>query len=103
MAQWHRAAALDDIWEGAPLGLEVGGQPVALYRFGDEVHCVGDICPHQKNVKLSGGFLDGNTIECPMHQSCFDVKTGKVLSPPAREDIPVFAVRIEDGVVFVEI
>jgi len=103
MAQWHRAAALDDVWEGAPLGVEVAGKTIALYRFGEEVHCAGDLCPHQEGVKLSGGYLDGDTIECPMHQSCFNVKTGKVLGPPAREDIPVFPVKIEDGQVFVEL
>lgn len=102
MAQWHRACAADDVWEGAPLAVTVEGKAVALYRFGEEVHAVGDMCPHQEDVKLSDGYLDGETIECPMHQSCFNVKTGKVLGPPAREDIPVFKVRIEDGQVLVE-
>lgn len=103
MAQWHCAGALDDVWEGAPLAVTLGEAPIALYRFGDEVHAVGDICPHQKDVKLSGGYFDGETIECPMHQSCFNVKTGQVLSPPARDDLPVFKVRIEGGKVFVEV
>jgi len=74
-----------------------------VYAVTDEIHAVGDFCPHQKNVRLSEGFLDGDTIECPMHQSCFNVKTGAVLSPPAREGLPVFKVRIEDGQVLVEI
>jgi len=103
MAQWHRATALDEVWEGAPLALDIAGTAVALYRFAGEVHCVGDFCPHQANVRLSGGFLDGESIECPMHQSCFNVKTGKVLGPPAQDDIPTYPVRIEDGVVFVQI
>jgi len=103
MTQWHCASALEEVWEGAPLAVDVHGQAVALYRFGDEIHAVGDFCPHQKNVRLSEGFLDGDTIECPMHQSCFNVKTGAVLSPPAREGLPVFKVRIEDGQVLVEI
>ncbi|HSH89805.1 MAG TPA: non-heme iron oxygenase ferredoxin subunit [Ramlibacter sp.] len=103
MSGWHKACALEEVWEGAPLGLEVEGRPIALYRFGDEVHAVGDICPHQKDVKLSEGFLDGDTIECPMHQSCFHVKTGKVLGPPAREDLPVYPVRVDNGQVLVEI
>ena len=103
MTAWHCASALENVWEGAPLAVMVDGQAVALYRFGDQVHAVGDLCPHQKDVKLSDGYLDGETIECPMHQSCFNVKTGKVQSPPAREDIPVFKVRIEDGNVMVEV
>ncbi len=103
MSDWHRAGALEDIWDGAPLAVELAGKSIALYRFGDEICAVGNICPHQSDVKLSDGYLDGDTIECPMHQSCFNVRTGKVLSPPAREDVPVFAIRIEDGQVMVEI
>jgi nitrite reductase/ring-hydroxylating ferredoxin subunit len=103
MTQWHRAAAVDDVPEDAPLALTVDGREIALYRLDDGIHAAGDICPHQKDVRLSGGYLDGATIECPMHQSCFDVRTGKVLGPPAREDIPVFRIRIEDGEVFVEV
>ncbi|MBU1361354.1 MAG: non-heme iron oxygenase ferredoxin subunit [Gammaproteobacteria bacterium] len=103
MADWHCAGNFDDVWEGVPLAVTVGGQEVALYKVGADVHATGNLCPHQKDVKLSDGYLDGDTIECPMHQSCFNIKTGKVLSPPAREDIPVFQVRVEDGKVFVEV
>lgn len=103
MTQWHRASALEDVWEGAPLPVTVEGCQIALYRFGDEVHAVGDLCPHQKDVKLSEGFLEGDTIECPMHQSCFNVRTGQVLNAPARENLPVFEIRIEDGQVFVAV
>jgi len=103
MTQWHRASALDEVWEGAPLPVTVEGHQIALYRFGAEVHAVGDLCPHQKDVKLSEGYLEGDTIECPMHQSCFNVRTGQVLNAPARENLPVFEVRIEDGQVFVAV
>ncbi|RYF68481.1 MAG: non-heme iron oxygenase ferredoxin subunit [Comamonadaceae bacterium] len=100
---WHVAAALDDVWEGAPLGVEVAGTCIALYRFGDAVHAAGDLCPHQEGVKLSAGYLDGDVIECPMHQSCFNVKTGAVLGPPAKDAIPTYPIRIEDGKVYVQL
>jgi len=103
MTQWHIASALDDVCEGIPRPVTVEGHHIALYRFGAEVRAVGDLCPHQKDVRLSEGYLDGDTIECPMHQSCFSVRTGEVLSPPARENLPVFEVRIESGQVLVAI
>ncbi|WP_038205047.1 non-heme iron oxygenase ferredoxin subunit [Xenophilus azovorans] len=102
MSNWQRAGALDDIQEEAPHAVEIGGKAIALYRFGDEVCAVGDTCPHQGDVKLSEGYFEGDTIECPMHQSCFNVRTGKVLGPPARDDLPVYPVRIEDGQVLVD-
>jgi len=102
-SKWQHACALQDVWEGAPYAADVDGTPVALYRFGDEVHAVGDLCPHEPGVRLSGGFLDGEVIECPMHQSCFNVKTGRVQGPPATTDIPVYPIRIEDGQVWVDL
>jgi nitrite reductase/ring-hydroxylating ferredoxin subunit len=103
MGQWHKAAALDDVWEGAALAVDVAGQAVALYRFGEDIHAAGDWCPHEEGVRLSDGYLDGDTIECPMHQSCFNVKTGALLCSPARTGIPIYPVRIEGHDVMIEI
>jgi nitrite reductase/ring-hydroxylating ferredoxin subunit len=103
MGDWHLAAAFDDVEAGVPHPVEIAGKAIALYRLGDEIHALGDFCPHQRDVRLSEGFLDGEVIECPMHQSCFDVRSGRVLSPPAREDLEVFATRIEDAKVWIEI
>ncbi|GAA4340546.1 non-heme iron oxygenase ferredoxin subunit [Pigmentiphaga soli] len=102
MTEWHRVAPLAQFLEGEPRTLRAGEAEIALYLLGDEVHAIGDMCPHQRDVRLSEGFLEDGVIECPMHQSCFDIRTGKVLGPPAREDVPVYPVKIEDGVVFVE-
>ena len=103
MSEWQATVALDAIDEDAPFPTEVEGRPIALYRFGREVHAVGDLCPHQPDVRLSDGYLDGDVIECPMHQSCFNVKTGKVLGPPAREDLDVFETQVDNGQVLVKL
>lgn len=103
MSEWHRAASFEEMEEGQPVAMQVGDVALAVYRLGGEAHAIGDICPHQKDVRLSDGFVDGDVVECPMHQSCFDIRSGKVLGPPAREDVPAYPVKIEDGVVYVEI
>jgi NAD(P)H-dependent nitrite reductase small subunit len=102
MAEWHRVTEFDELIEEQPVPLHIGGVDLAVYRLGDEAYAIGDICPHQKDVKLSDGFVDGDVIECPMHQSCFNIRTGKVESPPAREDVPCYPIKIENGVVYVQ-
>jgi nitrite reductase/ring-hydroxylating ferredoxin subunit len=101
MSEWHRAADLDQVPDGEPFPIEAGGSAVCLYRIGEAIHAVSDICPHQRNVRLSTGYFEDGVIECPMHQSRFDVRTGAVLAPPARKNLDVYEVRIEEGAVFV--
>ena len=55
---WHAAAALGDVKEGAPFGVEIAGHHVALYRVGSEYYATGNICTHAEAL-LSDGELDG--------------------------------------------
>jgi 3-phenylpropionate/trans-cinnamate dioxygenase ferredoxin subunit len=48
---------------------------------------------------LTGGAVEGDVVICPRHGARFCIRTGKVLAPPAYEDVVVFPVRIEAGVV----
>ena len=102
MSQWHRACDLEQIPEGEPFPVQAEGSAVCLYRLGDAIHAVSDICPHQQNVRLSEGYFEDGVIECPMHQSRFDVRTGAVLTPPAAENLDVYEVKIDNGAVFVK-
>ncbi|WP_156679284.1 Rieske (2Fe-2S) protein [Sphingomonas profundi] len=102
MTEWTRIGRDEDVVDGEPFAAALDdGTAVALYRFEGAVYAIGDICPHE-DVRLSEGFLDGGTIECPLHQSCFEIRTGKVIEGgPAYEDVPSFDVRNEDGALFV--
>ena len=74
---------------------------VAIVRTADgEVHAVDDTCSHA-NVSLSEGELDGCTLECWLHGSRFDIRTGEPSGPPAIVPINVYPVRVEDDEVFV--
>ncbi len=102
MSEWHRASDLDRIPEGEPFPIQADGRALCLYRIGDAIHAVSDICPHQQSVRLSEGYFADGVIECPMHQSRFDVRTGKVLTPPACENLDVYEVKVEGGGIFVK-
>jgi len=47
------------------------------------------------------GFVEGGVIECPLHQACFEIATGRCLSGPATVDLHTYAVRVDGGEVFV--
>ena len=84
----------------------IDGVQVALVRVGDEVFAVNDVCSHAE-VSLSEGEVSDCTIECWLHGSRFDLRTGDPSGPPAFEPIATYPVQIEgqgdDAVVLVAV
>ncbi|WP_326599651.1 non-heme iron oxygenase ferredoxin subunit [Streptomyces sp. NBC_01803] len=92
-----RVCALADLEENVPRRVEVGDVPVSVVRTEGEVFAVNDICSHA-NVSLSEGEVEDCQIECWLHGSSFDLRTGKPSGLPATRPIPVYPVKIEgDG------
>ena len=100
--QFVRACALADLPEEGALSVEIGGVPVAVVRAGGEVYALYDVCSHEE-VALSEGEVYDCTLECWLHGSCFDLRTGKPTSPPATRPVPTYPVRIEGGEVYVSL
>lgn len=102
MPEFVKVCALADIPDEGALGVEVEDTPVALARTGDEVFALHDVCSHAE-VALSEGEVYNHTIECWLHGSCFDLRTGKPTNPPATQPVPTYQVKIEGGDVYVSL
>jgi 3-phenylpropionate/trans-cinnamate dioxygenase ferredoxin subunit len=99
---WQRAASAADIKADKGLAVKVGDKSFALYRIGDKVYALEGICPHA-DALLSDGFIDGDKVECPLHQAQFHIPTGKCLGPPADRDLATFQVKIEGNDVLIDV
>jgi nitrite reductase/ring-hydroxylating ferredoxin subunit len=99
---WHKVARTDDVGEGQVVAAGAAEVPIALYRIDGIVYATSEICTHAF-ARLSEGYLDGDCIECPIHQALFHVPTGEVRSPPATQPLRTFAVKIEGNSVLVEL
>ena len=97
-----RACDVADLRDDEALPVTVGDLDVAVVKVGDEVFAISDECSHAA-VALSEGDIEGCTLECWMHGSRFDLRTGKPLGPPATDPVPVFPVRVEDDVVLIDV
>jgi 3-phenylpropionate/trans-cinnamate dioxygenase ferredoxin subunit len=95
-----RACALSDLPAEGVIGVEVDGEPVAVARVAGEVFAVHDVCSHAE-VPLSEGEVYDHTVECWLHGSCFDLRTGQPTGPPATKPVPVYPVKIEGDDVYV--
>jgi 3-phenylpropionate/trans-cinnamate dioxygenase ferredoxin subunit len=102
MTSGTRVCALSDLDEDKPFAVEVGDVPVVLIRQGDEVHALRDECTHAE-LALSDGEVTHKGIECFLHGSCFDLRTGAPSSLPATEPVDVFAVRVSEEDVHVDV
>jgi len=97
-----RACAVGDVEEGKALAVEVAGVELALVRNGDEIFAIFDECSHA-SIALSEGDVEGCTVECWLHGSRFDLRTGAPLGLPATEPVPVYPVRLESDDVLVDV
>jgi 3-phenylpropionate/trans-cinnamate dioxygenase ferredoxin subunit len=95
-------ATLDDIPDGGMVQIVVKGEPVGLYRAGDDVYAIHDICTHEEAYLTDGEFeVDDLEIECPLHGSHFNVVTGEVRILPATRPVTAYEVKVEEGRVLV--
>lgn len=100
---WERVANLAELDVGGLRRVEFGGEPICVVRTDeDAVKAVHDTCSHEE-YSLSEGFIEDNEIECPLHGSMFNLDTGNPDSLPATKPIPVYAAKIEDEAVWVDV
>jgi 3-phenylpropionate/trans-cinnamate dioxygenase ferredoxin subunit len=100
VASWVEVGRLEDVPPGHAARVEIGDVPVAIFNVDGEFFCVDDTCTHAE-ASLSDGDLDISrcAIECPLHGSAFDLRTGDPLSLPAVEPVHVHHIDTSDGVI----
>lgn len=102
MSQFVKIATLDEIPEPGMRLYTYAGTTIVVYRVAGSVYATTHLCSHG-NAELGDGFLDevDCTIECPLHGSRFDLRSGAALSLPAYLPLQTFAVRVDDHDVLV--
>ncbi len=99
---FHSVARLDEIPDPGCKQVVVDGELVGLYRVGDDVYAIGDVCTHQEAYLTEGEFdPDELEVECPLHGSRFNVVTGEVRILPATKSELSYEVKIEGNEVLV--
>ncbi len=102
MAEFIEVARVDDVPPGTATVVRVGTTDLALVNVDGTFHAVDNECTHAGGLLGEGDInLDWHewALECPLHGSVFDVRTGEVLSPPAYNALHTYPVRVEEGAV----
>lgn len=99
----HRVVGAAGIEPGDVQLIEIDGHRLCLARTEDgELFVVDDTCTHE-DEPLSEGWLDGACIECPAHNSVFDLRSGAAITLPATEPVRTYPVSQDGDDVLVEV
>jgi 3-phenylpropionate/trans-cinnamate dioxygenase ferredoxin subunit len=96
-----RLCALAELSDSSAVRVELAQTDIAVMRVGEELFALEDLCSHA-DFPLSEGEIEGCTIECALHGSRFDLRTGKPLGPPATQAVKTFPVTVLDGDVYID-
>ena len=100
----HVVCRTEIIAEGTGESFTVAGVRIAVFKIDGEFFAVEDRCSHA-NAPLAGGYVHRREkcVICPWHGAEFDLSTGRVMAPPACEDIQSYPLLVENGELSVEL
>jgi 3-phenylpropionate/trans-cinnamate dioxygenase ferredoxin component len=101
-SELHRVCHVSEIAEGTARSVEIGDRQLALYNIGGTFYATDNRCTHAR-AHLSEGFIEGDTIECPLHGGRFHIPTGQPLAPPVRVAVRAYPVQVIDEEIYVRI
>ena len=103
MTTWIRACAVKDIEPEDLIRFDHGARTFAIFRSSeDQIYCTDGLCTHE-SVHLEDGLVMDHIIECPKHNGQFDYRTGEARRAPACDSLRTYAVKVEDGDIFIDI
>ncbi len=102
MTNWVLACAVDEIDKEDVIRFDHGGASFAIYRSPEGAFFATEgLCTHEK-VHLAQGLVMDDIIECPKHNGRFNYKTGEAKGAPVCVNLRTFAIKVEDGKVFLQ-
>jgi 3-phenylpropionate/trans-cinnamate dioxygenase ferredoxin subunit len=92
---WHRVCGIDELPPGGAARVEVGGQAILVANVEGSYCAMQDQCTHMPQAgRLSEGKRTGCVVDCPVHLARFDMRTGEVLTGPARRPLRTYEVKV---------
>jgi 3-phenylpropionate/trans-cinnamate dioxygenase ferredoxin subunit len=95
-------AKIDEIPDGKIKGIKIDDNNILATNIAGKYYAIGAKCTHAGG-DLSKGKMDGNIVICPRHGSKFDVITGKSVSGPAKQSVPIYQVKIQGKSILIDI
>ncbi len=101
MSDWVKLGQVADFEEGQTVVHDFEYETAVIWRVGEKFYAIEDRCSHDDGP-LAEGELEGCQIICPRHGARFDIRTGEALTMPAIEDVNAYALKVEEGIVWIQ-
>ena len=103
MTKRVRLCGRGEVESGQMLRLDIPGlPPLAAFNVDGEIYCTSNLCTHNVAL-LTGGYFEGDVIECPLHGGSFNVRTGAALQFPCEKPLRTYPVTAAGEDLFIEI
>ncbi|KIQ20755.1 3-phenylpropionate dioxygenase [Rhodococcus sp. Leaf7] len=79
-----------------------GHTPISVFHTDDGIFAIDDTCTHQ-DASLADGWVENCAVECPLHEACFDLRTGVPSGAPAKTPVRTYAVHVDDGSIVLDL
>jgi len=102
MGHWIDVATERELPPGSRKVVSTAYVEVAVFNLDGTYYAIEDVCSHDGG-ELASGACEGDQIICPRHGARFCIRDGRSLTPPAYDNIDTFPVRVENGMVQVDL
>lgn len=74
---WISVCQQGDVSEDEPKAIEIEGKKIGVFFVDENYFAIENVCPHAYAL-LTEGFIEDQTVECPLHEAIFDIQTGEL-------------------------
>jgi glycine betaine catabolism B len=96
-----KVAKTEDVQVSQMMAVEVNNERICLANVNGKYYAIGNVCTHMGGP-LAEGKLEDYIVQCPWHGSRFDIRSGKVVRPPAMQPEPTYEVKVESNDVLIK-
>jgi nitrite reductase (NADH) small subunit len=100
--KWIRVTEAENIPLREGRSVWIGDDEIAIFNLGDRYVATDNACPH-RGGPLADGIVSGETVVCPLHAYKVCLETGGVMKPDVCIRVDTYPVRVEDGIIMVQI
>ena len=94
------AVKISDLKENEPKRVTIDEEDILLIKSGNQFYAYGNSCPHY-GAPLTEGYVSGREITCPLHNARFSFRDGKMITPPALDDLTQYEISVKDDEVII--
>ncbi|MBI2741440.1 MAG: non-heme iron oxygenase ferredoxin subunit [Rhodospirillales bacterium] len=92
--EWREVAKVADVPENDVIQVQLGETCIALFNLDGRHYATSGICTHA-HALLAQGYVQDDTIECPLHQGVFHIPTGRAMAAPVTKDLQTYEVKVD--------